>query len=289
MVDDVDFVFRLESIMQQPTDLVCSHHWLSPTGEILLSYRKQKTFHWLLFPYLAKFRVSTNTSEITCYPITEIPEETVRHLLLDQVLPRCLAYQGRIMLHASAVQLERGLLLFIGDSGAGKSTLAGDFHQMGQPVVSDDCLWVKEEGDQVLAVPSYGGLRLWEDSLEVLFAAQEDARSMAHYSAKKRVSLRESDLSEFSNGIPVLAVIALSPPDQTPSSKIILERLSHREAFIALLKQTFQLDVTDLDRMTRHMRALGDLVPRLPAYRLTMKHDYALLPLVRHKILERVL
>jgi energy-coupling factor transporter ATP-binding protein EcfA2 len=193
------------------------------------------------------------------------------------------------MLHASAVRLEQGLILFIGESGAGKSTLAGNFHQVGIPAVSDDCVWIKEGEECLEAVPSYGGLRLWEDSVEVLFGAEQEAHSMAHYSAKKRVPLQENDQPQIGKGVPVLAVIVLSPADQISSPEIILEPLARREAFIAMLKQTFQLDLSDLERMSRHASALGRIVPRLPAYRLSMPRDYSLLPLARKKILEAVL
>jgi len=287
--DKAGLLFYLEPPQKKSAELLWSHHWKSPSGEKLLSYCKQDSYHWLRFQGLADFRISANVKEIFCYPLPEIPQETIRHLLLDQVLPRCLAHQGKIMLHASAVQLEQGLLLFIGDSGVGKSTLAGDFHQAGQPVVSDDCLWVKENKDQILAVPSYGGLRLWEDSLSVLFAAEQDTHSMAHYSTKKRVPLNENELLRFGRGIPVLAVIVISPPGQTPVSEVILDQLSRREAFIAMMKQTFQLNLMDLERMACHVQALGRIVPRLPSFRLSMPRDYDLLPVVRQKILEAVL
>jgi hypothetical protein len=282
------FLFRLDSAQPLLKAPVWLHHWLSPGGEILLSYCKQGSYHWLHFPDLADFHIAANAKEISCYSLSGVPQETIRHLLLDQVLPRCLAHQGKIMVHASAVQLEQGLLLFIGDSGTGKSTLAGDFHQMGQPVVSDDCLWVKENKERIWAVPTYGGLRLWEDSLEALFPSEQDTLPMAHYSSKKRVPLAGQDFPEFGEGYPVLAVIILAPPDQVSHREIILERLSRRETFITLLKQTFQLDVTDLDRMTRHVQKLERIIPRLPTFRLTIPRDYALLPLVRQKILETV-
>ena len=286
--DETGLVFRLKSVQPQSIDHLWSHHWLSSSGDKLLSYCNQVSYHWLRFPGLADFRISANAKEIFCYPLPEIPQETLRHLFLDQVLPRCLAHQGRIMFHASAVQLEQGLLLCIGDSGAGKSTLAGNFHQAGSPVMSDDCVWVKENKDQIRAVPSYGGLRLWEDSLQVLFSAEQNIQSMAHYSTKKRVPLNENDMLGFGSGIPILAVIVLSPLGQSPDQEVILDRLSHREAFIAMMKQTFQLNLMDLERMTRHMQALGRIVPRLPAFVLSMPRDYDLLPLVRQKILEKV-
>ena len=227
--------------------------------------------------------------EVSCYPRPEISHVTIRHLYLDQVLPRCLAHQGKIILHASAVRTEQGLILFIGESGAGKSTLAGNFHQAGISAVSDDCVWLKENGHEIVAIPSYGGLRLWEDSLEVLFAAEQEIHSMAHYSAKKRVPLKEDEALQTDQGIPVLAVIVLAPPGPIAPSEVVLDRLPNREAFIAMLKQTFQLDLMDLERMTRHMEALGCIVPRLPAFRLSMPRNYDLLPTARQRIIKAVL
>jgi hypothetical protein len=193
------------------------------------------------------------------------------------------------MLHACAVSLEKGLLLFIGDSGSGKSTLAAYFHRAGQTTISDDCLWVKEDGDQILAVPSYGGLRLWEDSLAILFDGIEETSPVADYSTKRRIPLLESHAGTAAGGGPVLALIALSPCDPARGSEIRLQPLSKRETFIALHKQSFQLNPTDLARMTRHMKTLGRIVPRIKSFRLSLPHDYALLPLVRQKILEAVL
>jgi hypothetical protein len=285
--DEVGFIFSLKSSRQQLKDYPWTRHWTSPSGEKMISYSK-KDHHWLRFPDLADFQIASQANEIACYPISKTPQETIRHLLLDQVLPRCLAHQGRTMVHASAVQLEHGLILFIGDSGTGKSTLAGNFHQAGQPVVSDDCLWIKEGERAIKAVPTYGGLRLWDDSLQVLFPAEQNIQSMAHYSTKKRVLINEGDARKFMRGIPILAVIVLSPVVDSQDSEITLEQLSNREAFIALMKQSFQLDVLDIKRMTRHIRAVGRIVPRIPTYRLSMPHEYALLPLVRQKILETV-
>jgi hypothetical protein len=193
------------------------------------------------------------------------------------------------MLHGSAVCLEGGLILFIGDSGSGKSTLAGSFHQAGHWALSDDCVWLKEMDQQVVAVPSYGGLRLWEDSLHVLFASGQATRSMAHYSDKQRVSLYRDAGPKSGAGLPVLAVIVLTPPDQKSAPEVKLNGLPGRETFIAMLKQTFQLDLMDLHRMTRHAEKLARIVPRVPAYSLSMPRNYDLLPLARQKILEAVL
>ena len=282
-------LFSLENAQPQLNNYIWSYHWLTQEGEPAISYREQNGYHWLRFPGIADFCISANAREISCIPQPNLPLETTRHLLLDQVLPRCLAHQGRIMVHASAVQLERGSLVFFGDSGAGKSTLAGNFYQDGTPVISDDCVWIKEEDAAIKAVPNYGGLRLWKDSLEKLFVVEQIVHPMVHYSTKKRVLLEKKSQFKFSKGIPILALILLSPYGQVRDREISLVPLSIREAFVEIAKKTFRLYLSDPKIINQHMQALGRIAVKLPAYRLSIPRDYALLPLVRRKILETVL
>ena len=192
------------------------------------------------------------------------------------------------MLHASATKLGRRVVIFLGDSGTGKSTLAGKFHQTGESVISDDCLQIKDSKTGISVIPTYPGVRLWEDSLDFLFPHQSKTETVADYSTKKRVLLEEKAGFEYRKGLPILAVFVLSHPDQASHGEVSFERLSNSEAFIALMKQSFQLDVMDVKRITHHMRAFGRIVPRLPIYRLTMQHNYDLLPLARQKILDTV-
>lgn len=287
--DKVGFLFRLESAQSPLPHLHWLHSWLASTGEPILFYDRLDSYHWLRFPGLADFWIFEDAKQISCVPLPEIPVETIRHLLLDQVLPRCLAHQGKIMLHASAVQLDMGVILFIGDSGTGKSTLAGNFHQAGQSAISDDCIWVNENQTPLMAIPIYGGLRLWEDSLKVLFDSEQNFHSMAHYSSKKRVPLNGNAQVRFNNGIPILAVILLSPPGQSLIQEVRLDPLSHREAFIEIGRKTFQLYLDDPNMISHHIQALGHIVSRVSTYRLCMPHDYNLLPIVRQKILEKIL
>ena len=107
-----DFSFRLEVSRPQKKNGFWLHDWLGPSGEKVLSYCKQGDDHLLRFPSLADFTVSLSANQIACYPIPETPLETIQHLFLDQVLPRCLAHQGMVMLHASTVYLsgQRGII-----------------------------------------------------------------------------------------------------------------------------------------------------------------------------------
>jgi len=280
--------FCLQDAREQPAEPVWTHRWTTPNGKIVLAHRQQGEFHWLRFPALADFSISQDARDIVCYPLPQIPTETIRHLLLDQVLPRCLAHQGKLMLHASAVWLDQGVLLFIGGSGAGKSTLAGNFHQAGQPALADDCVWLKENYAQPKAVPSYGGLRLWKDSLKFLLDTKQHTFSMAHYSTKKRVFFKDHNKTGNEEGFPIIAIIVIPPVGEEPISDVTLELLSQREAYMEMVKQTFLLDVNDLDKITYHFQSLGRMMPFLRSYRLSMPRNYNLLPIVRKSILEKV-
>jgi energy-coupling factor transporter ATP-binding protein EcfA2 len=264
------------------------YHWYVD-NVLSISLGIHDSYFWLQFPELADFRISPNAQEIHCFPLSDIPEHTLRHLLLDQVLPRCMAHQGDLLLHASAVQTPHGLVLFTGPSGAGKSTLAGYFHQSGHSAISDDCMLLEEEQDYIKAIPSYGGVRLWQDSQEFLFPEAQGTSEMAHYSSKQRVPLSENKTNEVENN-KIAAIIFLSPYAQDEEDKkVVLKPTSMREGYMELLKQTYQLDVTDPQKIAQHAQVLGRVIPKIPLFQLSMPHEYDLLPTAKQLILETVL
>ena len=162
-----------------------SRPWLS-IGRFADGYR-------LRFPDMADFEVTTAGDRITCRPVARLAASTLRHLLLDQVLPLALSRSGRLVLHASAVHIPRlGSVAFVGPTGCGKSTLAAALGLRGCQVLTDDCLVVdqsetskKKPGS--MAVPGYPGLRLWRDSARGLGLERDAAANVAHYTAKRRL------------------------------------------------------------------------------------------------------
>ncbi len=280
--------FSLDGARALPGGRPWSHHWLSPGGERLISYCQSDSFHWLQFPGLAEFQIADDASSITCHPAPGIPAETIRHLLLDQVLPRCLAHRGALMLHASAVKFDRGLVLFTGESHAGKSTLAASLHQAGYLAVSDDVVRITDDKLGIGAIPSFGGLRLWDDSLETLFDTSQRVQPMAHYSEKKRLVFGESNQQDCRQSSPIVAVIVLSSAQEDTGSGPVLDPLSQREALLAIGRQTFVLEPS-LESLSRQILAVGRIVSRLNSFRLPMPHDYSSLPKIRLLILEQAL
>lgn len=162
------------------------HHWSLPDGKITISCGKTANHYWLRFPDLADFKLNVASGQIDGYSHADIPNSTISHLLLDQVIPRLVTHRGRPVLHASCVQIDDFAILFLGESGWGKSTLAAHFHKEGYSLLTDDCLLIERMDNQAIGTPGYSGARLWDDSLQVV-ANDQETSAVSNYNSKRRI------------------------------------------------------------------------------------------------------
>ena len=260
------------------------NHWYLNDGSIWLSVAKIEDGYLLRFPAYADFLVSRDGRNINCMLRQGCPHETMRHLLLNQIVPIVLSQLGKLALHASACATPRGVVAFMGLTGMGKSTLAASFGLKGFVVLTDDCLLVQEQGDHVMSVPSYGGLRLWPESVSALFEEEPIQQSMAHYTDKKRV-LFDQDLGVGSLSLRAVYVLALPENDETG---VTISPLSAREGLFEIVKHTFQLDVTDHEKLGEAFRRNEWLANSVPFFRLKYPRDHAVLPSVNAAILNHL-
>ena len=131
------------------------HHWRFSDGTVCISVARTGKGYCLRFPGLADFSTGDVEADIVCHPCDDIPDETIRHLLLDQVIPRLLAHEGNTILHASAVAIDGRAIAFAGETGMGKSTLAASLHARGHPVLSDDSLLLLHQNHAIAGIPGY--------------------------------------------------------------------------------------------------------------------------------------
>ena len=265
--------------------LPCIHNWTSDSSatETVLSLHRTDDGLLLRFPGLADFEIKEGWQQIRVRPVPGVGEETLRHLLLDQVLPRVLAQAGRIVLHAGGVQIGSAAMAFVGDTGSGKSTLTASFHSSGYPLLSDDGLVLSQEGNVTLATPTYPSLRLWPDSVTRLYEQTPTLAPMAHYSAKQRVMV--SDEADSNVACKLAAIFVLTNKRDTRSAEITLTQLSPADACMAIIRNTFQLDVTDRGRAALLFSAASSMARQLPVFSVGFPWDYSRLPEARDAIL----
>ena len=275
-------------IWPQETAVSYTHHWQAPNGQITLSYARYKDGFLLRFPDTTTFVISADGTEICCYPAAGIPKATIRHYLLDQVLPRILSQQGRLVIHASAFVGREGVVLFLGDSGWGKSTLVADFYTNGFPLLADDCVIIAQEEQAYNVLPSYFGLRLCPDTVESLAGSLVNLphttdSQVAHYSQKKRMIMHEPQAVE---PLPLRGVCLLTAPQSVAAdTPVTLMSAGGSEAMMSAIAQTFALDMADQTQTAVRFQAVANLVTAVPCYRLIYPRRRELLPTVREKIL----
>jgi len=282
---DVTVQFGSAKTLDKPSRLFMK--WYLPSGELWCSFAKVAGGYLLKFDKFADFFVTDDGNEIICMTKDGIPPETIQHLLLDQVIPLVINLKGGEALHASSVLAPQGVIAFAGHAGSGKSTLAGSFLLSGYGYVSDDCLTLLENVNELHALPAYPGLRLWDDALTHLFGDNGSHESVAHYTDKRRVELKKRLEAHCTQPQPLRRLYTIVNPSETErESGIKIERLSSRESFMALVESAFRLDITDHKMLARQFHFLERVAAKISVRRLAFPRDFNLLPAVRGAILQ---
>jgi hypothetical protein len=260
------------------------HHWRSPDGNVLLSCARDGDTYRLGMPGLATFLIEGDGGAITCFPHETLPPGTLEHLLVDQVLPRVLTHRGRLVIHAGCVATPRGAIGFLGDSGAGKSTLCAEFARAGHPLLGDDGILVRgtaASGYEALA--TYPGLRLLPAPLTHLFDERTGAAPVAHYTEKRRLDRDSGGFTLAAGAEPLRALYLLGV-----GPTVEVAPLPEREAFMALVRASFQLHLDDQERSRGLFERLGALLDAVPVRRLSYPRDLDRLGAVRKALLADV-
>ncbi len=260
-------------------DLPLVHQAVTAEGTVGLRIEGDGQRYLLRFAGVADFVVTPAERAITCTPGPETGPATVRHLLLDHVVPHILALDGSLVLHASAVVAGAGAVAFVGPSGAGKSSLAAGFVAGGATLVSDDFIRLVEAGRGFAAVPTYPGVRLWPDSAAAFAGDGATARPVSETNAKRRVV---AGTLAPGPAVPLRAIVLLGDP----AEEVSVRPVPARDAMMALYPQAFRVERSGRERQVAELDRFTRLVTSTALLRAGYPRDYTALPAVRAAILE---
>jgi hypothetical protein len=187
--------------------------------------------------------------------------------LLGPVMGFVLRLRGVVCLHASAVALGDCAIALVGLPGAGKSTTAAAFGCAGFPVLSDDVVALTDKGTQFLVQLGYPRLNLWPDSVLTLFGSECALPRITPTWDKRYMPLGHNGHRFASNPLPLGAVYILDGRDATLTAPII-EELSCKEAFMALVANTYVNYLLDQDMRGTEFDLLGRVVSSVPIRRV---------------------
>lgn len=230
----------------------------------------------LAYADIADFSVDFSDKIVRVRRVAGSSDNAVLHLLGDHILPRILAHEGELVLHAAGARNERGLVLLMGLSGSGKSSLAASMHSAGYQLVGDDSIVVSETCGTLGGRSIYRSLRLFPDSVEALVASSAKLSPVASYTTKQNVMFADDYLSDEPTAI--RAAFLLDPPR---GDAILIEPMNASDACMAIVEHSFWLDPTDLDRTKDRMMQASVMARQIPTFRLIYPRSYSALPAVQ--------
>ena len=285
---DSDFKFRLlKAPPPELPDLKWSHQGESETSEPYQYMARTKNKIFLRFSSHADFVISHDGGQLDIWALPGTTEETIRHLLLDQVLPRVLDSQGQLVVHAGAVRVGNRAIAFIGETGAGKSTLTANFHINGFPLLSDDGLLINTSNSGTTALPTYPSLRLWPDTISSIYTENPPVAPVAHYSDKLRVIMEDTE-EAMEDHLHLAAIYLLAPVEKPDQEAIITTRLRPIEACMTIISNSFQLDASNKVRTAERLNEAAMVSQTVPTFRLEYAREYSNLSDLRTTILKHL-
>ena len=259
--------------------------WRSVDDRVICSCLRKGDEYLFEFPFSSTFHITSGL--ISCYLHESSSMQMLRHLLLNQVIPRYLATTGLLVLHAGAVTLENGKsVAFLGNSGFGKSTLVSSFHRHGAQLINDDCIMLDCGENGVTAIGGLVGIRLFPDSVNAVFTEAAGFTNYTPYTDKQQLFLKD----QVGDGLPeprkLDAIFLLNDPkegcDDDRGVEISISPVSASTGMLAMIYSAFSLDPSDKKMMASNFRNVGQAVSeRLAVLSLSYPRQHDLLPEVR--------
>ena len=189
----------------------------------------------LTLPRVGRYWVKDGR-QVVIAPEPGATDEDVRVFILSSVMGALAHQRGFLPLHASALELNGGCVLFAGKSGSGKSTVAAAFHSRGYRLAADDicAISLDDDGDPVVH-PGYRHLKLWPDAVERFGDSLGERRKMRFGLQKYNVLLPEAART---TPLRVTRIFILAP---THADRIELRALDEGSRVPAIREQTFRL------------------------------------------------
>lgn len=257
-----------------------AHHWDRIDGSAWMQRHDLRDSSLLRLPGLADFIINVTGTSVDAWPTLGMDREACQQLYLNNVLPMALSRQSKLVLHASAVEVNGGAVVFVGVSGRGKSTLATCFAREGHALIVDDGLVVESRDTLPMALPGESAVRLRQDSEILLGNATAATGKPLGYADKRRIPAGEG-LRFTKQPVPIRAVFLLG---EDPAAPLSIRLMPPALAMIELIHYSFLLDVGNPTSHATLMQQASALAACCGVHWLDYPRDYAQLPMVCNAI-----
>jgi hypothetical protein len=196
--------------------------------------------------------------------------------LLGPILGLVLRLRGLVCLHASAVAVGERAFALLGVAGAGKSTLAAAFARRGEAVLADDVTALQPDGDAFLIRPAYPQLRLWPESVRMLYGDERALPALTPTWEKCGLDLTQSGYRFAARPLRLSAIYVLGERRTVDAPGV--QELPEAGRLALLAQNTYVNYLLDREMRAAEFAVLARLVATTPLRRATAHCDAARLP-----------
>lgn len=216
--------------------------------------------------------------KIIVNPHTGLDEDFLRLLILGYAFAIFLHQMGTLVLHANAVNMFGGAIVFLGDRGKGKSTTSLILNKKGYSLISDDVLSISVNNDIPRVYSGFPRLKLWP---EVIRKLDEDPELMPQisFNSEKRSYFVNDNFSNIS--LPLKFIYLIERSDETK-----IESINIQEGLMELVKSSYCYKLFNNLELYENLKQCTEILNKVPLKRLYIKHSLDELPAVV-KIIEK--
>mgnify|MGYP001619638842 CR=1 FL=1 len=241
---------------------------------------------YLRWADLFEFVVSPDGRDIRYHQLKGATPESFSTYLLGQVLSFSLLLFGVEPLHGTVVVIDGEAIAFLGDCGYGKSTLGAAFLRLGFPILTDDLMALEPRASGYAVHPGMPRLKLFPSVSRRVLGVERGGTPLNDRTSKQILPLAAGQVSRRRALLGALYVLSEPTPVlRRPAARIELERLSGGDAFLEVIRNSFNTIVVDRDRLANQFAFASRLVAAVPVKRLSYPRSLPLLPAVCEAVL----
>jgi hypothetical protein len=206
-----------------------------------------------------------NGDKITIMPEEGAGEDDVLVFLMGSAVGALLHQRNTLALHAAAIQVNGGSVIFTGPSGIGKSTLAAGFYRRGYPFLADDVCAVTTSGGKPAVLTGFRHLKLWADILNKMEMDKGGLRKVRWGKDLEKYFLPVDDA--IAAPVPVKSVFVL---ETTNTDRMELTALPASKKVDPIIDNTYRLRfLQGLGGKEDHFKQCAALAAKADVYRTT--------------------
>ena len=205
-------------------------------------------------PCGVSFAFTPDGSDARCVAPSGTDPALLKSMAVGPMFSFLVWLRGGQALHASAVLVDGHAVAFCGVTGAGKSTTAAQFVRLGHPLITDDVMAWRWEGNACLVQTGPTRVKLWPDSAAVVQSEAVGDLPRVYGQVDKRIVNLPADAALASSGYPLSVIHLLTP------GAVHARDLSSAEAFVALKEHCRDDAILPPELRARQFEELARLV-----------------------------